>query len=149
MGQFNFRLFLRPTAVGRIIIDRLTSDGADRQAEARRWIELGYMCEQAGMRLDGSTLVQAGRPAAAEHLTPAPVAIQSTPIAAQSAAVAVSRPVQQAAPSAPASAQSRPSANISPGLPHSPLATPQPVTPGDASPTMDSQLSSNLRNLAH
>lgn len=149
MKQFNFRLFLRPTAVGKIIIDRLTSEGVDRQADARRWIELGYMCEQAGFRVDGSTLFQAGRPAA-EQPAPGQVAVQSTAVAALSAPAAVSHPGQQAGPAVPATAESRPFASTSLGLsPSPPAAVPRPVTPSEASATMDSQLTSNLRNLAH
>jgi len=150
MKQFNFRLFLRPTAIGQILIDRLTSQGADRQADARRWIELGYMCEQAGFRLDGSTLFQAGRPATAEQAAPAQVAVQSTPVATLSVPAAVSHPMQRAEPSAPADGESRPLANASPGLPlPAPAAAPPQVTPGETSTTMDTQLTANLRSLAH
>ena len=50
MAQYNFRLFLKPTVIGQAIIDRLSPEGADRQALARRWIELGYALEQAGFQ---------------------------------------------------------------------------------------------------
>lgn len=149
MKLFNFRLFLRPTAVGKIIINRLTSEGVDRQADARRWMELGYMCEQAGFRLDGSTLFQAGRPAAAEQFALAQVAVQSTAVAAPTTPAAGSPAVQQAEPVAPANAESRSVANTSSGLPPSPPVAPSPIAQGEASTAMGSQLASNLRNLAH
>lgn len=67
MAQFNFRLFLRPTAIGKSIIDRLNSEGADRQADSRRWIELGYALEQAGFRLDGTVVYQGGQIFSSDH----------------------------------------------------------------------------------
>jgi hypothetical protein len=74
MAQYNFRLFLKPTVVGQAIIDRLSPEGADRQALARRWIELGYALEQAGFRLDGTTVFQGARPLSLE--TPVAVPAQ-------------------------------------------------------------------------
>jgi hypothetical protein len=71
MAQYNFRLFLKPTVIGQAIIDRLSPEGADRQALARRWIELGYALEQAGFRLDGATVFQGARPLSLD----APVAV--------------------------------------------------------------------------
>lgn len=61
MAQYNFRLFIKPTVIGQAIIDRLSPEGADRQALARRWLELGFALEQAGFRLDGATVYQGGR----------------------------------------------------------------------------------------
>lgn len=168
MANFNFRLFLRPTAVGRILIERLTSDGADRQAEARRWIELGYMCEQAGFRLDGATLFQAGRPAAADQVSARPVLVHSLPASAVVAAdtapavtlVPAPQPVfpaqaaQQSVPS-PAEAQAPSSASFAPvERPVEPARGPvastasQPAPPAPAS-SLDSEMTANLRNLAH
>jgi len=169
MPNFNFRLFLRPTAVGKILIERLTSEGADRQAEARRWIELGYMCEQAGFRLDGTTLFQAGRPAAADQVSAAgPVLVHSLPVAvavAADAAPAVApTPAHQLVSSAPGAQRSLSSPTPPQAPPPASLASverpvepaPSPVVstaaqsapPAPASP-LDSQLTTNLRNLAH
>jgi hypothetical protein len=61
------RFQLRPTVVGEAIMDRLNAQGADRAAEARRWIELGFAAEQAGFRLDGVELRHADR---AWHVQP-------------------------------------------------------------------------------
>ena len=164
MAHFNFRLFLRPTLVGKIIIDRLTAEGADRQAEARRWIELGYMCEQAGFRLDGNTLFQAGRPAATEASATAQLAVHSMPVATAAAPEAslpvAQRSVPQPAPSiSPAQAPApRPAEAATPSPPPHPaaVAAAEPsaagataaVPPAPAS-QLDSQLLGNLRNLAH
>jgi len=167
MANFNFRLFLRPTAVGRILIERLTSDGADRQAEARRWIELGYMCEQAGFRLDGATLFQAGRPAAADQVSARPVLVHSLPaavvVAADTAPAVTLVPAPQPVSPAPAAQQSVPSpAEAQPPSPASfapverlvePARGPvtsaaQSSTPAPAS-SLDSEMTANLRNLAH
>lgn len=65
MKGFHFRLFLRPTVIGGLIIERLTAPGVDRQAESRRWMELGFAAEQAGFRLDGAAICQADRTLAA------------------------------------------------------------------------------------
>lgn len=92
MAQFNFRLFLRPTAIGKAIIERLSADGAERQADSRRWIELGYALEQAGFRLDGTTLYLGGRPFAAEQ----PLAVQ-IPVSPQEPAAARAPGYQAAA----------------------------------------------------
>lgn len=73
MAQYNFRLFLKPTVIGQAIIDRLSPEGADRQALARRWIELGYALEQAGFRLDGTTVFQGARPVSLDTLVAVPV----------------------------------------------------------------------------
>lgn len=68
MANFHFRLFLRPTIIGKAIIDRLSVDGADRQADARRWLELGYAAELAGFRLDGATISQVAHALTADKL---------------------------------------------------------------------------------
>lgn len=161
MAHFNFRLFLRPTLVGKIIIDRLTAEGADRQAEARRWIELGYMCEQAGFRLDGNTLFQAGRPAATSPTAQLPV--PSTPVAAV-VSPEVTHPTAQRLTQQPGSLGS--SAQTPAPSPVE-IQTPSPSTRPDApaieppaagassviSPApaiqLDNELLGNLRNLAH
>jgi hypothetical protein len=84
MAQYNFRLFLKPTIIGQAIIDRLSPEGADRQALARRWIELGYALEQAGFRLDGTTLFQGARPLSLEM----PVAVPAQWLQAPAAGTA-------------------------------------------------------------
>lgn len=162
MAHFNFRLFLRPTLVGRIIIDRLTAEGADRQAEARRWIELGYMCEQAGFRLDGNTLFQAGRPAGTETSATAQLAVHSVPVSVATAPEA-SLPVAQPSTSQPAPSVSAalapsprpvaietplPSAVAAAAFEPSTAGAPVATTPAPAN-QLDSQLLGNLRNLAH
>jgi len=99
MAQYNFRLFLKPTVVGQAIIDRLSPEGADRQALARRWIELGYALEQAGFRLDGTTVFQGARPLSLD----APVAVPAQWLQAP-AAEAAPREVRVAEASVPAHA---------------------------------------------
>jgi len=164
MAHFNFRLFLRPTLVGKIIIDRLTAEGADRQAEARRWIELGYMCEQAGFRLDGNALFHAGRPAAAEASPTAQLPVHSMPVATV-VAPNVTHPTAQHSTQQPAPLGSSVQTPA-----HAPveIETPSPSMRPDTSPAteppaasaaatvsaapmsqLDSQLLGNLRNLAH
>lgn len=163
MAHFNFRLFLRPTLVGKIIIDRLTAECADRQAEARRWIELGYMCEQAGFRLDGNTLFQAGRPVAAEASPAVQVPVHSLQVAAVTASEspqAIAQESRQLSDSLPSSHQAmapRPTEQQAPS-PAAPTAANQPAVVASvtvqpaalASPSqLDSDLMGNLRNLAH
>lgn len=161
MAHFNFRLFLRPTLVGKIIIDRLTAEGADRQAEARRWIELGYMCEQAGFRLDGNTLFQAGRPATVEASSTGQLAVHSMSVAAaadpEANLPAAQRSTPQQEPSSKATAP-RPVGIETPSPSTHPVAAPAVVpstvgASGAVSPApasqLDSQLAGNLRNLAH
>lgn len=97
MAQFNFRLFLRATAIGKAIIDRLSAEGCDRQADARRWIELGYALEQTGFRLDGTTVYLGGR-AFAPELAMAQVSAQGASAAYQ--AVSSPLPETQLAPAA-------------------------------------------------
>lgn len=69
MAYFHFRLFLRPTVIGKAIIDRLSLEGADRQADARRWLELGYAAELAGFRLDGTTISQVANALTADNIS--------------------------------------------------------------------------------
>jgi hypothetical protein len=153
MAHFNFRLFLRPTLVGKIIIDRLTAEGADRQAEARRWIELGYMCEQAGFRLEGNTLFQAGRPATAEASLTTQLPVHSMPVAAMVAPEVTPLSAQRSPPQ-PASLDSRAQApapspvEIETSSPSTRPNAPPAISPAPAS-QLDSELLGNLRNLAH
>jgi hypothetical protein len=107
MAQYNFRLFLKPTAVGQAIIDRLSPEGADRQALARRWIELGYALEQAGFRLDGTTVFQGARPLSLD----APVAVPAQWPQAP-AAGAAPREVRVSEASVPAHASQSVSATV-------------------------------------
>ena len=165
MAQFNFRLFLRPTAIGKAIIERLSADGAERQADSRRWIELGYALEQAGFRLDGTTLYLGGRPFAAEQ-TPAVQVPASAPTAARApahqAVAAAAEPVsagdslvaasadaassQAIAPAtAPASAATRP-VESAPPKPASPVSAAPPPLPQPAAD--DDEMANNLRGLS-
>jgi len=159
MAHFNFRLFLRPTLVGKIIIDRLTAEGADRQAEARRWIELGYMCEQAGFRLDGNTLFQAGRPAAVEAPLSAQLPVHSMPttaVVAPETTYSVAHPASLAS-NAQASAVGpvvdvAPSASTPASI--APVAEPPrsgvPAAADSLPPTqLDDEMDDNLRNLGY
>lgn len=159
MAHFNFRLFLRPTLVGKIIIDRLTAEGADRQAEARRWIELGYMCEQAGFRLDGNTLFQAGRPAAAEATLSAQLPVHSMPNTAVVAPEAPHPVAQPASPTSNAQASAaRPADRVAPS-PSTPVSIapvaepPRAAAAAGADPLpssqIDNEMDDNLRNLGY
>ena len=167
MAQFNFRLFLRPTAIGKAIIERLSADGAERQADSRRWIELGYALEQAGFRLDGTTLYLGGRPFAAEQTPTIQVpASAAEPTAARAAAqqgvasavepvsvghrlvaasadAASSQTVAHA--QAPASAAPRP-AQSAPSRPASPVLAAPPPPPRSAAD--DDEMANNLRGLS-
>ena len=154
MAQYNFRLFLKPTVIGKAIIDRLSAEGADRQADSRRWMELGYALEQAGFRLDGTTVFQGGRVVSSE--TPVAVSLPaamppraadviegsapaqpptsaSTNSTAGSVAVATSTPVNPAGVSAAPAAQ--------PVEPSTPAAIVRPASPVD-------ELADNLRSLS-
>lgn len=166
MAQFNFRLFLRPTAIGKVIIERLSADGAERQANSRRWIELGYTLEQAGFRLDGTTLYLGGRPFAAEQMLTVQVpASAQEPAAARTpahqgaaaelvsagnqlpdtAANAASTPAlalaPAPAPASPAAARSVESAPLQPTRPAPPPPPPQPAADDD-------EMANNLRGLS-
>lgn len=55
-SAYNLRLFLKPTPVGQLIRGRCEEPGADRQADLRRWIELGFMAERKGFYLEDSAL---------------------------------------------------------------------------------------------
>lgn len=162
MAQYNFRLFLKPTVIGQAIIDRLSPEGADRQALARRWIELGYALEQAGFRLDGSTVFQGARPLSLE----APVAVsvpshglQTAPAPSHEARVAeasmsadtslpTSSPSTTAVPAsgdANAGAANAPAAPVVMPVP-AVVQTP-PVTPTRTSLALNA-VADNLRNLS-
>lgn len=56
-----YKVHLKPTEIGRLVIERLARPHLDVSPELRRFIELGYACEQAGFILDGTILRHAGR----------------------------------------------------------------------------------------
>jgi len=56
-----FKVHLKPTEVGALVIKRMERPHADKSVELRRYIELGYAAEQAGFILDGTVLRHAGR----------------------------------------------------------------------------------------
>lgn len=162
MAQYNFRLFLKPTAIGQAIIDRLSPEGADRQALARRWIELGYALEQAGFRLDGTTVFQGGRqvsfdtpvalPVPAQWLAPpaADVAQRGPDLAVASTATPTSAPAPTdpnvasgtTAVSATAGTASAEAATVAPPAP--PVVQAPAIRPA---PAVD-EMTNNLRNLS-
>jgi len=147
MALFNFRLFLRPTPIGNAIIERLKAEGTDRQADARRWVELGYALEQAGFRLDGTTVYHAGRVFAADQVQAG--AAPAAPVASESflaePAPSTVRPSHTAAPSSQvaehAAAQPGKVPASQPSVPPAPPATTSPQRP-------DNDLTSNLRGLS-
>jgi hypothetical protein len=152
MALFNFRLFLRPTPIGKAIIERLTAEGTDRQADARRWVELGYALEQAGFRLDGTTVYHAGRVFAADQVQAG--AAPAAPVASDSSLAA-------SAPAEPAPSSDRPRHTAAPtsqvaehaAAQPSKVPAPQPSVPPAPRPTTSSQrpddeLTSNLRDLS-
>lgn len=152
MALFNFRLFLRSTPIGKAIIDRLTAEGTDRQADARRWIELGYALEQAGFRLDGTTVYHGGRVFAADQAQAgaapaAPVSWESSPAAPAPSETAAStdRPRHTAAPTS----QVAEHAAAQPGKAPTPQPSVPPAPPPTGSPQRpDDDLTSNLRHLS-
>ena len=162
MAQYNFRLFLKPTAIGQAIIDRLSPEGADRQALARRWIELGYALEQAGFRLDGTTVFQGGRQVSFDTSVALPVPAQwLAPLAADVAQrgpnpAAASTTTPTIAPATPSlnAASGTTAASATAGTASSvaaPVPPPEPqVVPAPAvrpAPAVD-EMTSNLRNLS-
>lgn len=56
-----YKVHLKPTEVGALVIKRMERLHLDKSAELRRFIELGYAAEQAGFILDGTVLRHAGR----------------------------------------------------------------------------------------
>ena len=151
MALFNFRLFLRPTPIGNAIIERLKAEGTDRQADARRWVELGYALEQAGFRLDGTTVYHAGRVFAADQV----------PAGAAPAAPVASESFVASAPAEPAPSTDRsrhtaaPTGQVAehaaaqPGKVPAPRPSVPPAPPATTSPQHpDSDLTSNLRGLS-
>lgn len=165
MPQYNFRLFLKPTIVGQAIIDRLSPEGADRQALARRWIELGYALEQAGFRMDGTTVFQGARPLAVETPVAVPVPPQWLHSPAAEAALREARVAEVAIPANASVATSTTSATAAPAFvetsaldtgktpeatvvtPASPVAAAAPVSAARPSPALN-EMAANLRSLS-
>jgi hypothetical protein len=56
-----YKVLIRPTDVGLLVMSRLQRPALDKSAELRRLIELGYAAEQAGFILDGTILRNGGR----------------------------------------------------------------------------------------
>lgn len=56
-----YKVHLKPTEVGMLVMKRMERPHLDKSAELRRFIELGYAAEQAGFILDGTVLRHAGR----------------------------------------------------------------------------------------
>jgi hypothetical protein len=56
-----YKVLIRPTDVGLLVMKRLQRPALDKSAELRRLIELGYAAEQAGFILDGTILRNGGR----------------------------------------------------------------------------------------
>ena len=92
MSLYYFRLYMKPSALGPEIVARLTAPSANQQADARRWLELGFAAEQAGMRLDGKELrfPSIGQPAQ-------PVAVVASPAAPSPASSAAADSTQEQA----------------------------------------------------
>lgn len=56
-----YKVLLKPTEVGLLVMRRMQRPHIDKSAELRRFIELGYAAERAGFILDGTVLCHAGR----------------------------------------------------------------------------------------
>lgn len=56
-----YKVHLKPTEIGLLVMKRLERPHMDVSPELRRLIELGYAAEQAGFILDGTVLRHAGR----------------------------------------------------------------------------------------
>lgn len=56
-----YKVLLKPTDVGLLVMRRMERPHLDKSAELRRLIELGYAAEQAGFILDGTVLRHGGR----------------------------------------------------------------------------------------
>lgn len=56
-----YKVLIRPTGVGLLVLKWLQRPALNKSAELRRLIELGYAAEQAGFILDGTILRNGGR----------------------------------------------------------------------------------------
>lgn len=79
-----YKVHLKPTEIGRLVIERLARPHVDVSPELRRFIELGYAAERAGFILDGTVLRHAGRawdaqPDVSVHLEAEAVSTGATP----------------------------------------------------------------------
>ncbi|MFJ1470268.1 hypothetical protein [Massilia orientalis] len=165
MAQYNFRLFLKPTAIGQAIIDRLSPEGADRQALARRWIELGYALEQAGFRLDGTTVFQGARPLSLEAAVALPIPSHGLQSSAAGAVAHEARVAEASVPAhaslamsttsgAAVAASADAAAADSAKTPAAPAVTPVPAVvpaapvPGAGTSPALNAVADNLRNLS-
>ena len=96
-----FKVLIKPTEIGLLVLKRLQRPHIDRSAELRRFVELGYASEQAGFILDGTVLRHAGRiwdiqPGVAGQLPDSPC----QPLASQVQESPAQHPAQPAVPTA-------------------------------------------------
>lgn len=139
-STMKYKVLLRPTAIGVLVMDRLQRPHLDMSAELRRLIELGYAAEQSGFILDGTVLRHAGR----VWDTQPELCVDT------SASVSVSGPHKGGLKKAAVAKdtepmQSNPSVvgdNLSPGVPVSTQAD------QDLPPDVGSSLLTNLRSLS-
>lgn len=101
-----YKVHLKPTAIGRLVIERLERPHMDVSPELRRFIELGYAAERAGFILDGTVLRHAGQawdaqPDLTAERSPHEAPQRSTGLQRRSGAK--SRPSQEEQPAAPPS----------------------------------------------
>lgn len=128
--NYQFRLIVRPTTIGKAIIDRLEAEGVDRTSESRRWLELGFAAEQAGFRLDGTELRFADRAWDSQPLLPA----RSAPASSSSPALHL-----EGLP---------PPSSLTAAATTSAVAESPPVVPAARPAIADSALGRNLRGLS-
>lgn len=89
-----YKVHLKPTEIGVLVIRRMERPHADKSVELRRYIELGYAAEQAGFILDGAVLRHGGRVWDAQpdlSHTPAPSLAQSAELPAVTKSLPVAR----------------------------------------------------------
>lgn len=98
-----YKVHLKPTEIGRLVIERLARPHLDVSPELRRFIELGYAAERAGFILDGTVLRHAGQAWDTQpDLTAERSAQEPRPMSGkQSRPGARSRPSQDERPAAP------------------------------------------------
>jgi len=99
-----YKVHLKPTEVGLLVMKRMERPHLDKSAELRRFIELGYAAEQAGFILDGTVLRHAGRMWDTQPDLTAQALNHSAPSPDQQAAQPTRPPVRRSAKPTPEAA---------------------------------------------
>lgn len=133
-----YKVHLKPTEVGLLVMKRMERPHLDKSAELRRFIELGYAAERAGFILDGTVLRHAGRMWDTQPDLTTQVLNQPAPSPDQQAAQPTRSPVRRPAKSTPEAAS----------LGAGDAAPAPPPENADVTPAPASSLRGNLRGLS-